>query len=301
MKNPFRRVVPCLLVLAASTTVPAAVPIDSTTWEAVDKILGRPGKDFPGDVHKYGWPRSDLHVTIGGVGVEPSLALGSWAGFMKASTEGHVMAMGDLVLLADEVNPVVRALQGGRLEVLAVHNHLIGESPQVLYVHFGGHGDAQQVAKALRGALDTTKTPLAATAAAPASPSPAETAAFDSVQAALGRKGSMAGRVLQVAVPRSGKIEEDGMEIPASVGMATTLNFQLVGDRVATTGDFVMIAEEVNPVIRELESHGIAVTALHSHMLRESPRLFFMHFWGVDDPARIGEGLKAALARVAVQ
>jgi len=236
MENPFRCLLPCVLVLAASAPVATEASVESATWEVVDKILGRPGKVFPGDVHKYGWPRSDLRVTIGGVDVEPSLALGSWAGFMKASTEGQVMAMGDLVLLADEVNPVVRALQGGRLEVLAVHNHLIGESPQVLYVHFGGHGDAQQVAKALRGALDTTKTPLAATAAAPASPSPAETAAFDSVQAALGRKGSMAGRVLQVAVPRSGKIEEDGMEIPASVGMATTLNFQLVGDRVATTG-----------------------------------------------------------------
>ena len=111
----------------------------------------------------------------------------------------------------------------------------------------------------------------------------------------------MAGRVLQVAVPRAAKIEEDGMEIPPSVGMATALNFQVVEDRVATTGDFVLIAEEVNPVIKELEAHGIQVTALHSHMLRETPRLFFMHFWGLDDPTRIAEGLKAALGKTAVQ
>ncbi len=301
MKNAFCRFVPCVLVLAACATVAAAAPADPATWEPVDKILGRSGKDLPGDVHKYGWPRSDLKVTIGGVNVEAGLALGSWAGFVKAGGAGQVMAMGDLVLLAGEVNPVLRALQGGGLEVLAVHNHLLGESPQVLYVHFAGHGEAQQLAKALRGALDATKTPLAAPAAAPASPSPAETAAFDKVQAALGRKGTMAGRVLQVSVPRAGRIEEGGMEIPASNGMATSLNFQLVGNRVATTGDFVMVADEVNPVIRELESHGIEVTALHSHMLRENPRLFFMHFWGLEDPARIGEGLKAALGKMAVQ
>jgi hypothetical protein len=151
MKNPFCRLGTCVLVLAASATVAAATPPGPAAWNAVDKILGRPGKDLPGDVHKYGWPRSDLKVTIGEVNVEPGLALGSWAGFVGGA-EGNVMAMGDLVLLAGEVNPVLRALQAGGLEVLAVHNHLLGESPQVLYVHFAGRGEAQQVAKALRAA-----------------------------------------------------------------------------------------------------------------------------------------------------
>jgi len=288
------------LMLSASPAIVAAGPVDRATWEAVDKILGRPGKVLPGDIHKYGWPRADLHVTAGGVAIEPTLALGSWGGFMKTATEGHLMTMGDLVLLADEVNPVVRALQAGGLDVLAIHNHLIGESPQVIYVHFGGHGPAEQVAKALRTALDTTKTPLAPAAATPPTPSAAETAAYETVQTVLGRKGAMAGRVLQIGVPRAGKIEEDGMEVPPSVGMATALNFQFVEGRVATTGDFVLTGDEVNPVIRELESHGIQVTALHSHMLRETPRLFFMHFWGLDDPTRIGEGLKAALGKMAV-
>jgi len=288
------------LLLSAATALSTAAPIDSLVWEGVDRILGRQAKVLPGDVHKYGWPRSDLHVTVGGTEVAPALALGSWAALFNDGAENHVMAMGDLVLFADEVNPVVRALQAGGLNVLAVHNHLIGESPQVVYVHFGGHGEAQAVAKALRGALEVTRTPLAAPGPAP-SPSEAETAAFEKVQAELGRKGTLAGRVLQVAVPRSGKIEEDGVEIPASAGMATALNFQVVQNRVATTGDFVMVAEEVGPVIRELESQGIQVTALHSHMLRETPRLFFMHFWGLDDPARIAQGLKAALSRMAVQ
>lgn len=288
------------LMLLLSPAILVAGPVDQAAWEAVDKTLGRPGRVLPGDVHRYGWPRSDLHVTVGGVEVAPALALGSWAGLFKAGTEGHVMAMGDLVLLADEVNPVVRALQAGGLDVLAIHNHLIGESPQVVYVHFGGHGEPPKVAQALRAALDTTKTPMAAPAA-PASPTAAESDAFDKIQAVLGRKGTMAGRVLQISAPRAGKIEEDGMEVPPSAGMATALNFQVIESRVATTGDFVLVAEEVNPVIRELEAHGIQVTALHSHMLRESPRLFFMHFWGLDDPARIGEGLKAALRRIALQ
>ena len=288
------------LFLLSSLAAPAGAA-DSPAWEAVDKILGRPGKPFPGDVRKYGWPRSDLRVTAGGTALEPTLALGSWAGFAKAGTEGQVMTMGDLVLLAAEVDPVVRALQAGGLDVLAIHNHLIGESPQVVYVHFGGHGPAERLATALRGALDTTKTPLVPASAPPSGPSPDESAAFDKLQTALGRTGSLAGRVLQVAVPRAARIEEDGMEVPPSVGMATALNFQVVGRQVAATGDFVLVAEEVNPVIRELLAHGIQVTALHSHMLRETPRLFFMHFWALDEPARVGEGLKAALGRVAVK
>ncbi len=111
----------------------------------------------------------------------------------------------------------------------------------------------------------------------------------------------MAGTVLQIGVPRSEAITDGGMEIPPSMGMAESINAEVADGRIATTGDFVLAADEVNPVIRELQLRGIDVTALHSHMLRESPRLFFMHFWGVGTPERIGEGLKAALAKVATK
>jgi len=283
MKLSFRTLatLSCALALLLVTRTASS----EAPWDAVDKALGQTGKTLPGDVHRYGWPRRDLEVTMGGVRVEPALALGSWGGFRVAS----------------EVSPVIRALQAGGVDVLAVHNHLSGETPEVVYVHFGGHGQPEAIAKALRSALEATKTPLSAPAGAPAEPSAADKAALDKVQEVLGREGSMAGRVLQVGVPRAAKIEEDGVEVPPSQGMANSMNFQAVGSRVATTGDFVLIADEVNPVIRELEAHGIQVTALHSHMLRESPRLFFMHFWGLDDPARIGAGLKAALGKVAVQ
>lgn len=277
---------------------PPAQPAGEPSWSAVDGALGQAGRTLPGDVHRYGWRRNDLSVRVEGVPLEPALALGSWAGFLPTKRGDEVMVMGDLVLLASEVNPVLRSLQAGGLDVLAVHNHLIGESPQILYVHFGGHGAAEVLARALRGALEATKTPLAAPTADETVPSAPEREALDRVQEVLGRKGSLAGRVLQIAVPRASAIEEGGLELPPSLGLATSLNFQALGSRVAATGDFVLVADEVNPVIRELEARGIQVTALHSHMLHESPRLFFMHFWGLEAPGALAEGLKAGLARL---
>jgi biotin operon repressor len=266
-------------------------------WSAVDKVFGTTGKSLPGGVYRVGWPRTDMNVTIGGVKVEAGLALGAWAGFLRTGTGEEVMTMGDFVLLDPEVNPVISALEANGLEVTAIHNHLLNETPHVAYLHFSGHGDAVTLAKGLKAALEKTKTPMAASGAK-AEPSAADQAIFKKLQEALGHTGTMAGRILQVSVPRAEKIEEHGMEVPASMSMANPMNFQVVGDRVATTGDFVLIASEVNPVIRELRAHGVDVTALHSHMLEESPRLFFMHFWCVDTPEKVGGALKAALSRV---
>ncbi len=297
MRNPSGALLASLALLFAA--LPGRAD-EGQPWAAIDKTLGQTGKALPGEVHKYSWPRTDLKVTLGEVRVEPALALGSWAGF-RAMSAGRIMAMGDLVLLATEVNPVICALQAGGIDIFAVHNHLSGETPEIVYVHFGGDGLPDAIARTLKSALDATKTPMAAPTASPSAPSVAEKAVLDKVQEGLARKGSLAGKVLQVSVPRSSAIRENGEEIPPSQGMANAMNFQVVGTMVATTGDFVLIADEVNPVIRELESHGIRVTALPSHMLRESPRLFFMHFWAVDDPAKIADGLKAALGKVAVQ
>jgi hypothetical protein len=288
------------ILLGLSTAVGAQSPAGD--WEAVDKVFGRPGKDQPGDVHKFSWPRNDLHVRIGDVPVEPALALGSWAAFKKTGAGQNAMAMGDLVLLGSEVAPVVGALEDGGFEVLAIHNHLLEETPRVMYVHFHGRGDAAAIAKTLKAALDKTKTPLVPSAGtAPAGPTAQQEKILQQVQDILGRKGSMAGVVLQLSVPRADAIQDSGMEVPPSMGMATAINFETVEGRVATTGDFVLIADEVNPVIRELRAHGIEATALHSHMLRETPRLFFLHFWGVEAPEKIADGLKAALAKVATK
>jgi hypothetical protein len=274
----------------------APVVASGPDWSAVDGVFGTAGKELPGGAHRFGWPRSDLKVTIGATHLEPALALGSWGAFIRTGKGEEAMTMGDLVLLESELTPVVTALQSGGLDVVAIHNHLVREDPHVVYVHFSGHGDASSLARGLKGALERTKTPLAAAAKTELSADEAQ--AFKRLENALGRTGTMAGRVMQASVPRAGKIEEHGIEIPPSMGMSNSMNFQLVGEKVATTGDFVLVASEVNPVIRELRAGGFDVTALHSHMLEESPRLFFMHFWCVDTPERVGGTLKAALSKV---
>jgi len=287
------------LALALFAACLLAAPAQEKGWQEVDAVLGSTGKDLADGVHKFSWPRSDLRVQKSGVSIEPALALGSWAAFRRSHGE-ETVAMGDLVLLESEVAPVVDSLEKQGFEILAIHNHLLGEEPRVLYVHFHGMGEPAAVARTLRGALEKTKTPLTSSTKAPEPLTPDEQATFQKVQDLLGRKGSMAGRVLQVAAPRAETIREDSFEVPAAMGMATAINFEITGAGVATTGDFVLVASEVNPVIRELQARGIEPTALHSHMLRETPRLFFLHFWGVGAPEKIVPGLKAALAKMAV-
>jgi len=288
----------CILLLALAIFLTLSAQAQETAdpvWKSVDGVFGTAGKDLAGGTHRFGWPRRDLHVNVGDVPVQPALALGSWGAFVKEGGD-QAVAMGDLVLLESELTPVLTALEAGGIEISAIHNHLINESPHVIYLHFSGHGNATALARTLKEALGKTGTPT--TPAAPVKASAADEQAFKTVQEVLGRSGTLAGTVLQIGVPRAERIEEKGMEIPASMGMANALNFERVGDRVATTGDFVLLAFEVNPVIRELRAHGIAVTALHSHMLEETPRLFFMHFWGVDTPEKIAGALKAALSKV---
>jgi hypothetical protein len=285
------------LALPLSFLLASAAPAAEPDWSAVDKVFGTTGKDLPGGVHRFGWPRTDLEVRVGDVTLAAPLALGSWGAFLRHGA--GTMAMGDLVLLDSEVTPVLTTLIENKLRITAIHNHLINERPHVTYVHFSGHGEAVQLAKGLRAALEQSKTPLQA--GKPAAPSAEEAAVFKKVEGALGHSGTMAGKVLQVGVPREEKISDEGMDVPASMGMSIAMSFQAVGSRVATTGDFVLIAAEVNPVIHALRAGGLEVTALHSHMLTESPRLFFMHFWGVDTPERIGGALKGALAQVRVK
>ena len=254
---------------------------------SLDTILGRAGTPQPGGVEKFSFPRTDLAVDVDGVRIKPALALGSWAAF-KGS-----MVMGDLVLTEDEVNDVISTLQAGGIEQSAVHNHLLHETPRVAYVHFQGHGDPAVLARSLRNALDRTKTPMVP--APPSQPAPLDLPVSD-LDRILGATGKANGGVDQFSIPRREKIMMSGMEIPPSMGVATAINMQPTGSgRAVTTGDFVMIAGEVNAVIRALRSGGISVTALHSHMLTEQPRLFFMHFWGNGDAVTLAKTLRSAL------
>ena len=288
-----------LLLAGAFTTAlaPSAVVAQVNTLPGVAEALGRAGAAQPGGVTRFSFPRTDLTVVADGVTLKPALALGSWVAF-KAMSPRMTEAMGDLVLLEDEVGPVMRALQAGGVEQTALHNHVLHESPRVMYMHVSAHGDAAKIAQTIHTALAATKTPLGA----PAAPSAPSAADLDTagIAAALGVAGKLNGDVYQVSVPRRERILEMGQEVPPSMGVATAINFQPTGGgKAAITGDFVMRASEVNAVIRALQASGITPTALHSHMLDESPRLFFMHFWANDDAVTLAKGLRAALDKTA--
>jgi len=281
-----------VIVLVAALAAAAPAPGAATDWKAVEQALGKSGQLMPGDVYRIGMPRTDLKVTVKGVPVKAGFALGSYAAFKPIGD--HAMVMGDLVLLDGEISPVMSALFANGLEVTAVHNHLNEMSPHVMYMHYAGHGDAVQLARGLRQALAASATPLGA----PPTPSTAAGPALDTrqIERVLGRTGRDTGGVFQVTVPRVETITEMGTPLLPAMGVVTVLNFQPTDDgKAAITGDFVLIDREVNAVARALRSHGIEVTAIHNHGLMDSPRLFYMHFWGTDEASRLAQGLRAAL------
>ena len=289
-----RRGFPCIAITLTLATVMSAYAQQNagSEWKPVEDALGRKGSVQPGGVYKFSMPRSDMKVTVAGTPIKAGLALGSWLAFKHMGNDAIVM--GDLVLTEAEVEPVMMKLQQEGIEQTALHNHLLHETPRVMYMHVAGHGDPVKLATALKDALALTKTP----SAAPASPAQPPNLGFDAAQVdqALGRKGKNNKGIYQFSVPRAEKISDMGTEIPASMGTATSINFQpTTGGKAAITGDFVLIGSEVNPVIKALREHGIMVTALHSHMLTEEPRLFFMHFWGNDEAVKLAKGLRAAL------
>ena len=266
-------------------------------WQKVDDAFGRKAA-VTDDVHRYGFPRTDLSVTLDGVAIKPALALGGWIAFKPA--HGGAMVMGDLVLLETEINPVMLKLIEGGLEITAVHNHLLRANPATFYMHVGGHGDPARMAAVIRDALGASKTPLATPAAAgPAPPIDLDTAQLDQL---IGVKGQPNGGVYQFNVPRREPIKENDMVMApvGPMGVAIAINFQPTGGgKAAITGDFVLTNDEVNPVIKALRANGIDVTAVHSHMLDEQPRLFFLHFWANDDALKLAKGLRAALDKTA--
>jgi len=280
----------CVVVMAC--TVAFAQGSSSTNeWQSVDQAIGRSGQVQGDGAYKVGLPRADMSVTVDGVQVKPALALGSWVAFSKPGA--GAMMMGDLVLAEDEVAHVMASLQSDGINITALHNHVLHESPRVMYMHIGGHGDAASLAASVKKALDLTKTPAPKPPAGPQQDLGIDTAA---IEKELGHSGKVNGGVFQVGVPRDESITEGGMKVLGSMGLSTALNFQPTGGgKAAITGDFVLIGSEVNPVIQALRANGIAVTAVHSHMLDEQPRLFFMHFWANDDAAKLAKGLRAAL------
>ena len=289
----FKMLASCVVAL----TIAPAASAQQIDWKKIDTTLGKTGA-VSGEVHRYGLPRSDLQVTVDGVGIKPALALGGWAAFQPM--RGEAMVMGDLVLLETEVNPVMAKLLEGGIEITAVHNHLLRANPATYYMHIGGHGDPVKMAEVIRSALALSKTPFDPP---PAAPTPAPPIDLDTVQLdqIIGTKGTVNGGVYQFNVPRRDPITESGMTVPTAMGSANAINFQPTGGgKAAITGDFVITGDEVNPMLKALRANGIEVTALHSHMLTEQPRVFFMHFWANDDALKLAKGIRAALDKTAI-
>ena len=280
------------VMLTASPEVFAQSNIPQLNVDGIAKAIGKEG-DLTGDMYKVSFPRSDLMVKAGDVVIKPALALVNWAAFIKS--DGNAITYGDLVLLDDEINPVISKLEDGGIELSALHNHLLHENPRVMYIHFVGRGDEVEMAKVIRQALAVTKTPLGST---PAGPETKPNLAKE-IEEIIGYQGSMGGGVLHINVPRNDiHVAAMGAAIPGYMGMNTPLNFQLEGDNAAINGDFILRPAEVNAVIKVLRANGIEIASVHNHMLDEEPRLIFMHFWAYDKAVDLAKGLKVALGRL---
>lgn len=293
------RLIPAAIVFAVASSAFAQTPAPQTVkgldTGAIDRAIGRSGQAQAGDVYRVNFPRTDLNVTLGDVKIKPGFALGTWAAFKANGSQAYVH--GDLVLLESEINPVISSLQQHDFDITAVHNHLVGTTPPIMYVHYFGQGSAATLAAAVKDALSRSKTPLGPPAAA--APAPADDLPADQIQQTIGLRGTVANGVLGLSQPRPETIQMMGVTLPPTMGMATAINFQSAGaGKVAATGDFVMLAGEVNKVARALRQNDINITALHNHMLQGAPELYFMHFWAEGDAVKIATGLKAALAQV---
>lgn len=302
MRTPSR----VFLTLSTVLLWSAAAAAQGPDWSMAEFILGRAGKLQDG-VYKVAFPRTDLHVRMGRTPVVPEAALTSWIAFRQegsnattasrkdsAGKGSDVVADGDLVLTEPEVNRAIDALTQHGIEVSAVHNHLSGEQPQVLYVHFFARGELGKVAEGLKAALNATRTPTG-----PASPSKAAlTLEFAPIAGILGKPGTVNGAVLAFSFPRQHAISMHGATLAPSMGMATAINFQPAPAGVAATGDFVLREAEVNPVITALRAGGVKVTAVHNHLLDDDPRTVFVHFWVEGKADTVAKALRTALDRL---
>ncbi|HZZ68916.1 MAG TPA: DUF1259 domain-containing protein [Phenylobacterium sp.] len=270
--------------------LPAFAQTVPTAPAPIQNELGR-APAITGDVQRFSFPRSDLNVMLDGIKVQTALAQGGWLAFRPMGP--HWEVMGDLVLTQDEIKPVQQKLVAGGLTFTAVHNHLLRAEPLAFYMHVHGMGDPVAMARTLKEALSLTKTPMT-----PPGPPPSTTtldrAALERI---MGRKGSIAGGgVVQFSIPRAQPVMEEGKPIPNPMGVTTGINFQPAGDgKVATTGDFILVANEVEPVVASLVKSGVEVTALHSHMVGEQPHMFFMHFWAVGPTDQVASAMRKAV------
>lgn len=278
-----------IALILLSVFLAAAVPARADWRTMVEKEIGKKGVSS-GNVLKFEFPRSDMVVKVGNVKVEPGLALTSWFTLRNEGAQGTAV-MGDLALKEEEVGPVMARLLKDNIWVTASGNHLMFEKPRVMFVHFGSRGKTETMARAMKEVLRLTSTPLTAGAAARGGP-----ADWKKVEVVLG-KGTRDGDVIHFNFQRADTIKELGTVIPPILGVKTEVSFQKDGSKAAVAGYYALEPGEVNPVIAELLGSGISVTAVHSNMLFEDPRLIFVYIWGYGEPERLAKGIKAALGQ----
>lgn len=278
----------CLAIGPAVLHAQAPLPLPAP-WDSVGKILKTSGT-LTGGYYRFGWPRRDITLRIGDVTVAPALALGSWAGFAGEPTAATVM--GDLVLSADELKPVLAELANQRIDVTAIHNHVVG-GPQVTYVHFHAEGSALDLAARLDSVLARTQTPRP-----PATPTPQPvTIDTATVFGTLGVRGRAQGNVAQLTtVLVSGAVTMHGRPLNPAQAYGTPINIQVLeGGRAVATGDFSITGDKVATVLGALTTNGITATALHSHLIGEEPKVYYMHFWAEGPLPEVLKGLRAAI------
>lgn len=264
-----------------------------TYWQPVEHAIGKNGTMSPDGILKVGLTRTDLNVTIGDVRLNPAMALDSWVAFQRMGDS--TMVMGDLVLTEGEIGPVMDRIVNAGMNVSAIHNTLIGETPHVLDLHIDGQGDPIKMAKTIHDAILLSGTPFNESSYAPPENNDIDKVHLDRL---MGYNSTFVDSLYEYQIPRNEPIMNSGMEIPASLDVATSIKFQpLAGEKAAVTGDFALTANEVSLVVRALNDNGIQVTAIHSHMLTESPRLFYLHFWGTGNAYELAKGLNTAVLK----
>jgi Domain of Unknown Function (DUF1259) len=280
------------LLLLTSSAIAQEMPPE---YQQVLKTVGKTG-DYKASVLKVNIPRNDIHVTIDNVAVPTPFGFGGWFAMTKGDGGEDVM-MGDLVLLQEEVNPVMSALLDNGLEVTALHNHFFWETPRVYYMHIHGHGKVADLAQHAKPALDligkgqTTQTPGASTATSPKSM--LDTARIVEM---VGHEGEQTGAVYKITVGRADlKLKEMGATIGTRMGLNTWAAFYGTNEDAAMAGDVAMLDNEVTPTLKALRSHGLDVVAIHNHMLGTQPTIIFLHYWGRGPVEKLAAGFKAAL------
>jgi len=285
------------LALGAAITV-AASACAATDWKAVQDILGRKG-EVDESVLRVSFERSDLQVTKDGVPVSADLVFDCWYGFWPMKS-GEIMLMGDTCVREDELPAVEKEIHEQGLDLTALHNHLIGETPKIMFLHLSGHGSAADLARKVKAVLARTATPTG--------PKPDEAEKekpdWSAITSVLGKPAESEGDIVEYGFKRRDRLTMHGETLPATDALETTpeVKFQMLKDgRAVTYGEMILTADEVAPVFHVLTENGIEVEALHNHMTGEEPRLFFMHWWAVGKPDALARGVKAALARVSLE